>query len=122
MRGSNIPPPFLEGDELFEINGIKWELYFVDSMSEKLIREDESRTVGMTELDTNSVYIANNLSPEFEWKVICHEVVHCAMFSYNIYLTVQEEELIADLIATYGREIIEIADKIFSRLHRRWTA
>ena len=108
--------------KLFEINGILWELYFVDSMSDKLIRNDGSRTIGMTELDTNSVYIANNLSPEFEWKVICHEVVHCAMFSYNIYLTVHEEELIADLIATYGMEIIEIADKIFSRLHRRWIA
>lgn len=107
---------------MFEINGVEWELYFVDSMSEKLIRDGGSITFGMTELDSQSVYIADNLSPEFEWKVICHEVVHCAMFSYNIYLTVQEEELIADLIATYGREIIEVADKIFSMLHRRWTA
>jgi len=35
-------------------------------------------------------------------KVLCHELTHAAMFSYNVELTLDQEELFADLIATYG--------------------
>ena len=38
------------------------------------------------------------------------------MFSYNINLEYSQEELIADLIATYGEEIIEVTNRIFSHL------
>lgn len=120
-EGSFCDFPFLVGgDFMFQLNGVDWIIVFVDSASPKLVRYDGTRTVGMTELYTQTVYIANNLVPSFEWKVICHEIVHCAMFSYNIYLTVEQEEVIADLIATYGKEIIQTTDKIFNKLHRRY--
>jgi hypothetical protein len=35
-------------------------------------------------------------------KVLCHEVTHAAMFSYNVEISLMEEELLADLFATYG--------------------
>jgi len=35
-------------------------------------------------------------------KVLCHELTHAAMFSYGIELSIEQEELLADLIATYG--------------------
>jgi hypothetical protein len=38
------------------------------------------------------------------------------MFSYGVYMTVDQEELIADLIATYGEEIIEVTNRIFSKI------
>lgn len=38
------------------------------------------------------------------------------MFSYNVFLTPEQEELLADLIATYGEEIIYITNKIFKKL------
>ena len=38
------------------------------------------------------------------------------MFSYGINLTVDQEELLADLIATYGDEIIYTTNKIFQKL------
>ena len=41
------------------------------------------------------------------------------MFSYNVFLTVDQEELLADLIATYGEEIIEITNKIFNKIKNR---
>lgn len=34
------------------------------------------------------------------------------MFSYKVKLTLEQEEFIADLIATYGQEIIDITNKI----------
>ncbi len=49
-------------------------------------------------------------------KVLCHEIVHAAMFSYNVELTLEQEELVADLIATYGEEIIEVTDQMFKKI------
>lgn len=52
-------------------------------------------------------------------KVICHEVAHAAMFSYEVYLDPTQEEVLADLIATYGHEIISITNKIFNRIKKQ---
>ena len=57
-----------------------------------------------------------DLQDNFLKKVLCHEIVHAAMFSYNVDLTLEQEELIADLIATYGQEIIDITNTIFSKI------
>lgn len=39
-----------------------------------------------------------------------------AMFSYNVYLSLEQEEVIADIIATYGEEIINVTNKVFKKL------
>lgn len=51
-------------------------------------------------------------------KVLCHEITHAAMFSYDILLTAEQEELLADLIATYGEEIIYTTNQIFRRIKK----
>lgn len=38
------------------------------------------------------------------------------MFSYDVNLTVEQEEFVADLIATYGKEIIAITNEIFNKI------
>ena len=38
------------------------------------------------------------------------------MFSYNEDLTIEQEEIVADLIATYGKEIVEIANDMYKKL------
>jgi len=38
------------------------------------------------------------------------------MFSYNVELSIKQEELVADLISTYGEEIVYITNKIFSKI------
>ena len=40
------------------------------------------------------------------------------MFSYNVILTIEQEELLADLFATYGETIIDITNNIFSHMRR----
>ena len=100
----------------FVINGITWKLIFVHPMSHKLMRSDGSRTVGMTDRTTKMVYISDVISGAFLKKVLCHEIVHCSMCSYNVELSIEQEELIADLIATYGEEIISTANRLFERL------
>lgn len=104
----------------FEIGNEQWNLYFIPPFSDIFLTSDGRRTVGVTDRSTNEVFIADNLTPEFEWKVLCHEIVHTAIKSYNIDLTIDQEELIADLIATYGDEILDVTDRIFSKLHRKY--
>lgn len=53
-------------------------------------------------------------------KVLCHELTHAAMFSYNIELSIEQEEILADLLATYGQEIIDMTNTIFNRLTKKW--
>ena len=69
--------------------------------------------------DNHIIYIANNLSLQKTKKVLCHEITHAAMFSYGVFLTKDQEELLADLIATYGTEIITITNKIFNKIKNR---
>lgn len=38
------------------------------------------------------------------------------MFSYDVYLNIEQEELLADLIATYGQEIIKITNQLFKKI------
>lgn len=38
------------------------------------------------------------------------------MFSYNVSLTIEQEEIIADIISTYGEQIVYITNKVFNKL------
>lgn len=80
------------------------------------MRSDNTFTIGSCDNNTKTIYLCNCLSDEMLRKVLCHEIVHAAMFSYNIQLTLDQEEFLADLIATYGQEIIYITNKIFNKI------
>ena len=84
-----------------------------------LYRSDGSVTVGMCDNETRTIYIDSTLNGKFLKKVLCHELTHAAMFSYGIELSIEQEELLADLIATYGEEIILITNKIFKKLKEK---
>ncbi len=104
---------------MFEINNIHWDIFFVKPNYYILQRPTGEYTLGATVLDTHTIYIANNLSMQKTKKVLCHELTHAAMFSYKIYLSLDQEELLADLIATYGEEIIFITNKIFKKIQKK---
>lgn len=84
-----------------------------------LRRSNESTTIGSCDDNTKSIYLNKNLNDKMLKKVLCHELTHAAMFSYNIELSYEQEELLADLLATYGEEIIDITDNLFDRLKER---
>ena len=101
---------------MFNINGTDWKIFLTSSNHPMLTRSDGSLTIGACDNDTKAIYINENLNSEQIKKVLCHEITHAAMFSYDIELDLMQEELLADLIATYGQEIIFITNKIFNRL------
>lgn len=88
-------------------------------MHDMLFRSDGTSTVGTCDDISKTIYLNNGLSGALLKKVLCHEITHAAMFSYDVDLSIEQEELLADLIATYGEEIIAIANKVFTKLKGR---
>lgn len=101
---------------MFSINGEEWDILAVSANHPKLIRSDGSRSVASCDDDTKTIYVDRTLQGAFLRKVLCHEITHAAMFSYNVDLSYDQEELLADLIATYGDEIIQITNTVFSKI------
>lgn len=101
---------------MFEINGETWFVKFIDPNDLTFQMESGEYTVGVCDDNTKTIYLASHLNGPMLKKVLCHEIVHAAMFSYDVFLDKQQEEILAEIIATYGEEIIEIANDMFKRL------
>ena len=101
---------------MYKINGITWYISRARSDSPMLMRSDGSITVGMCDREAQTIYISDALHVRFLRKVLLHEICHSAMFSYGIDMSVDQEELFCDLLATYGDEIIAITDSVFKAL------
>jgi hypothetical protein len=97
---------------MFTINGIDWEIIYVNPFSDDLRRSDGSLTVGVTDMPKRSVFLSNRLRGAFLRKVLAHELVHCFMLSYSIHIPIEEEEYIADWVATYGTDLIYLLDDL----------
>lgn len=105
---------------MFNINGIDWMIKKVSSNHPKLQRNNGLYALASCDDITKTIYISENVSDWKLKKVLCHEITHAAMFSYQVYMTVDQEELVADLIATYGEEIIEVTNRIFYKIKGKY--
>ncbi len=103
----------------FLINKQLWHLQIVPSTFPLLLTSSGNFTLGCCDNNTMTIYIADGLSDFKFRKVLCHELTHAAMFSYNVELTLDQEELLADIISTYGHEIIYITNKVFRKIKNR---
>ena len=101
---------------MFLINNVYWKIAYVPANFPLLQRMNGEYTIGACDNLTRTIYINENLTGNLLRKVLCHEITHAAMFSYNVDLSIEQEQLVADLISTYGDEIIYITNKIFTKL------
>lgn len=104
---------------MFTINGIVWNLRLVEPHSTMLMRSDNTYTFGMTDRNTQCIYISNRINGSFFDRVLCHELCHAFCLSYNLTMDIQTEEIVADFLATYGREVFALADKLISGFMER---
>ena len=104
---------------MFIINREYWQIVLCSPNHPALVRNDGSVSVGACDDVQKTIYINECLNKTFFKKVLCHELTHAAMFSYNVDLTLQQEELVAGLIATYGEEIVDITDTLFNKIKER---
>lgn len=94
------------------INGIIWRVILVNPYHPMLRRPDGFYTIGSCCNNNHTIYINEMLNEQMKRKVLRHEITHAVLFSYNILLDIDDEETFADLVATFGEEIIETAEKI----------
>lgn len=104
---------------MFSINGEQWRVLFVRSNDVSLLKPNGAFAIGACDDYTKTIYLDENLRGDYLKKVLCHEITHAAMFSYNVALSLAQEELIAELMSTFGDEIVEITNILFNYLKRR---
>lgn len=101
---------------MININGEEWRVLLVSPFHPQLQRSDGSWTIGACDDMLKTIYLREDLDLNLMKKVLCHELTHAAMFSYNIEMSLDQEELFADLIATYGQEIVCKTNLFFKRI------
>lgn len=101
---------------MIKINGETWRVLLVSPNHPMLKTPEGNYTLGACDVVTHAIYINENLNSQKTKQVLCHEITHAAMFSYNVELTIEQEELLADLVATYGQEIISKTNEIFQKI------
>lgn len=103
----------------FIVNNNKWSLNFEKLPSKNLMRSDSTYTFGVTDNNSKKVTIADNLSNYMTNKVLCHELTHVYSFENGCDIDVATEEIIADFMSLYGRDIVYLADDILSNVLER---
>ena len=101
---------------MLNINGETWRILLVSPNHPMLQRPNGFFSLGCCNDLNKTIYINENINEFYLKKVLCHELVHACMYSYNIQLSEEQEELLADLIATYGHEFISMTNQIFINL------
>lgn len=104
----------------FVINGLGWRVRIVPPTYPMLLTNRNTFTLGCCDNSTKTIYIADGLDEVKFRKVLAHEVTHAAMFSYNVILTLDQEELLADIFSTYGDEIVAVTNKVFKKIKGRY--
>ena len=104
---------------MFNINGVEWNIKFVNRNSSYLIRSDGTSTIGMSDWNSKCVYLAKGLKGALLRRVLAHELVHCFCFCYDVYLPIDEEEQMADWIALYGTELVYLLDDLLDTALKR---
>lgn len=91
---------------------------FVSPYSHFLYKGNDSYALGACIDNNKTIYINKELSLSKLKQVLSHEITHAAMFSYDVQLSYDQEELLADLLATYGQEIISITNEVFNKIKK----
>ena len=100
------------------INNIAWNIKFIPGSSGELQRYDGTYTIGMTDNRQKIIFLYDGLDGALLYKVLCHEMVHAFCFSYDLRFSVEEEERLADFIATYGKDIFDMTDEAIGHIIR----
>lgn len=101
------------------VNGNLWKIEFVKPTSRNLLRSDGSSTLGVCDNGLKKIFIVDNVSRYMTDKILCHELTHLYAMEYDYYMPVEVEEIVADFLSLFGRDIIYMADDVMSKILRR---
>ena len=106
----------------FYMNGLRWNVRWTNSADPILVDRTGSLTVAVTDPDTMTIYLSNQLNGEFLNRVLIHELGHCVMYSYGLIdeihrmckrrFWIDMEEFCANLLANYGNQVFGLTYSI----------
>lgn len=106
----------------FYMNGMHWSIRWTNPSDPILIDRTNVLTCAVTDPDTMTIYLSNQLKGEFLNRVLIHELGHCVMCSYNLIndihrmckrrYWIEMEEFCANLLADYGNQVFGLAYSI----------
>lgn len=103
---------------MFHINGETWYIMLVAPNDISLLMPNGRFAIGACNDSTKTIYINAELYGEEFEQVLCHEIVHASMFAYDILLERDDEEMLAEIVSTFGEEIIDLTDIMFDKIRR----
>lgn len=102
----------------FTANNQEWELVLVKPSSNELVRSDGSITIGMTDNVQKKVFINNRLNDYMFDKCLAHELCHVYAFSFDYFMDIKTEEIVADFFSLFGRSMVYMLDDLINVLRR----
>lgn len=106
----------------FVMNGYLWRVEYIDPYRSELIDRTGQRTVATTDPLRHTVYISNELSGDFLYHVLIHELGHCAMVSFDLFdaihrmvhpeCWIEAEEWVCNFLADYGAMVFSTARQV----------
>lgn len=104
---------------MIKFNGEEWEIHFVSPIHPQLLMGNGKYGLGVCDDVTKEIYINKDLNNHYMKKVLAHELTHAAAFSYNVILSYEEHEFLADFVATHGNKIIQLTDNLFKNYKKK---
>lgn len=103
----------------FYMNGLHWNVRWTNPTNPILVDRTNALTCAVTDPDTMTIYLSNQLSGSFLNRVFIHELGHCVMYSYGLVneihrmckkrYWVEMEEFCANSLADYGNQVFGLA-------------
>ena len=87
---------------MITINGEVWRVRMVSPYHPILNYGGYHPALGCCDDITKTIYINNAQDTDSVKKVLCHEMVHAVMYSYNEYLENETEEIVEKLNSIEG--------------------
>lgn len=103
----------------FEVNGNLWRIIYCNPSSKNLMRSDNTYTLGVCDNGKKCIFLSDRLGGKLLDKVLCHEITHIYCFEFNYEIDVRTEEIVADFMSLFGRDIIYLADEIMGKILRK---
>ena len=106
----------------FAVNNQEWELVLVNPNSKELMRSNGTITIGTTDNIKKKVFINNRLNDYLFDKCLAHELCHVYAFSFDYFMDIETEEIVADFLSLFGRDIIYLLDDLIGILRKAYIA
>ena len=101
------------------INGVRWRVRLVSPAHPMLLTPWKTHALGVCDKVTQTICIDKTLHRTQLKQVLCHEIVHAFMYSYNIDLSYEEEEIVAELMSMYGNDILKQTNAIYNGIRMK---